>query len=148
MSEGRLPNSLTGFIDRAGKTEWSIQLVNQTTSAPLERMLDKLFDGLAIETTEIDLPEAADDLVVLVHDGEVVASSPLSILKDTLLMVNSDLYKTGTRGIQDINPPDIIMELSDTVFTLRGYPESDTEKLVLTLVSRYIEYQAWSHETG
>lgn len=148
MSGSSLPNSLTGFIDRVGETEWSIQIINQTAPEPIQGMLDKLFGGLAIETTEIDLPEADDDIVVLVHDGEVVASSPLSTLRDTLLMVNSDLYKTGTTEIQDIDPPDIITELSDTVFTLQGYPESDTEKLVLTLVSRYIEYQAWSHETG
>lgn len=111
MSGSSLPNSLTGFIDRVGETEWSIQIINQTAPEPIQGMLDKLFGGLAIETTEVDLPEADDDIVVLVHDGEVVASSPLSTLRDTLLMVNSDLYKTGTTEIQDIDPPDIITAL-------------------------------------
>jgi hypothetical protein len=111
-------------------------------------MLNKLFSGLDIDTKEIEDAEADEDLVVLLNDGDIVTSSPLSILKETLLMVNSDLYRSGTKEIQDIDPPDIIKELSDTVFTLRGYPESDIEKLVLTLVSRYIEYQAWSQGAG
>lgn len=142
------PNSLTGFIDRVGETSWSVQIINQTAAKPIGNMVDELFNGLEINTTEMDRSEAGDDILALLHDGEVVASSPLSRIRETLLVVNSDLYKTRGKEIQDINPPDIIMELSDTVFRLQGYPKSNTEKLVLTLVSRYIEHQAWTHESG
>lgn len=136
MTERGLGNSLTEFIDGVGESKWSIQIINQTASKPMEGMIDELFDGLEIDTTKIDRAGLDDDLVVLIEDGEVVVSSPLDRIKQTLLLVNSDLYKTGARKLQDIDPPDIIMELSDTVFSLRGYPESNTEKLVLTLVSR------------
>ncbi|MFB6186988.1 MAG: hypothetical protein ABEI86_09015, partial [Halobacteriaceae archaeon] len=88
------------------------------------------------------------DLLVLLKDDEIVETSPLSTLEDSLLLVNSDLYKTGTKQIEDTDLPDVVTNLSDTIFTLRGYPEADVEKLVLTLVSRYIEYQAWRHQTG
>jgi hypothetical protein len=148
MPGGSLPNSLTGFIDRVGETEWSVQIVNRTAPEPIEEMLGDLFGGLAIGTTEVDIAGADDDFLVLLNDGEVVASSPLNTVKETLLLVNSDLYSTGTREIQEIDPPAVITELSETVFTLRGYPESNVEKLVLTLVSRYIEYRAWVRETG
>ena len=44
--------------------------------------------------------------------------------------------------------PNVVLELSDTVFTLRGFPKSTNEKLVLILISRYIEQQALNGPTG
>lgn len=143
-----LPDSLTEFVNEVDSTEWSAQIINRTEPEPIEEMLQDLFRGLSISTTETDIADADDDVLLLLHDNEVVESSPLSEIRDTLLLVNSDIYKTGAREIDEIDPPDIITELSDTVFTLRGYPESDIEKLVLTLVSRYIEHQSWIQETG
>jgi len=63
-------------------------------------------------------------------------------------LVNSDYYRTGPADLGNLNVPDVILELSDTVFTLQGYPDSNIEKLVLTLISRYIEQRAWKHELG
>ena len=148
MSEQGLPDSLTEFIDRVETTEWSVRIVNRTEPEPVRRMLDDLFGGLSIDTEETEQTEAADDRLLLFHEGEVVASSPLSAVKESLLLVNSDLYRTGATDIEEIDPPDVIVELSDTVFSLRGYPESSVEKLVLTLISRYIEYRAWTERDG
>jgi hypothetical protein len=78
-------------------------------------------------------------MVLLVRDGEVVEASPIHRLRDTLLMVNGDFYRTGTESLADVDPPDVVLELSETVFSLRGFPASNTEKLVLILMSRYIE---------
>jgi hypothetical protein len=111
-------------------------------------MVEDLFGALEIGTSEADLAGISDDLFLIVNDGRVVASSPLETLKETLLMVNSDLYTTGGRSIEEITVPDVILELSDTVFTVEGYPTSDTEKLVLTLVARYIEQRALLTGTG
>ncbi|MFB6361720.1 MAG: DICT sensory domain-containing protein [Halobacteriales archaeon] len=148
MSKDPVPASLSQFIDRVGASEWAVQIVNRTAPDAIEEMLEDLFDGLTIDMTEEQLQDTDDDMVLLLNEGEPVASSPLSIVRDTLLLVNSDLYKTGTADIENIDPPDIILELADTVFSVRGFPESNIEKLVLTLISRYIEHQAWSRETG
>jgi DICT domain-containing protein len=38
--------------------------------------------------------------------------------------------------------------MDDTPFRLRGYPESNTEKLLLTVISRYVERRAWQVGRG
>ena len=148
MPGERRPDSLADFIDREDSEEWSVVIVNQTGPDAIVRMFEKLFAGLDIDVREIASTDADDDLVVLFRDGELVATSPFGPIMDTLLFVNSDLYTTGAAAIQDLDPPDVIMELAETVFTLQGYPESNVEKLVLILVSRYIEHRAWTQGAG
>jgi len=111
-------------------------------------MVESLFGSLDVEMQEAEIGGLADDLLLVMRDGEVVASSPLETIKNTLLLVNSDLYRTGTRSIDEIAIPDTVLTLSDEVFTLTGYPEATTEKLVLTLVSRHIEQQAANSQAG
>ena len=142
------PTSLSDFFELRESPEWSVQIVNQTDPDPVQRMIEDLFGGLSIDVSNMELPEQDDDLLMLLRDGDVVKTSSVDILKNTLLMVNSDLYRTGGTLLEETDPPDVITQLSDTLFRLRGYPESNTEKLVLTLISRYIEYQAWVQEAG
>jgi hypothetical protein len=142
------PTSLSDFFESRGSPEWSVQIVNRTDSDPVQRMIEDLFEGLSIDVSNMDFPEQDDDLLMLLRDGDVVKTSSFDAIKNTLLMVNSDLYRTGGTALEDIDPPDVITQLSDTLFRLRGYPESNTEKLVLTLISRYIEYRAWVQEAG
>lgn len=59
-----------------------------------------------------------------------------------MLLINSDLYTTGLSGIDTYEAPEIITELDDTVYTLRGFPASTKEKLLLIVISRYIERRA------
>jgi hypothetical protein len=86
--------------------------------------------------------------VVLLEEGTVVAHSPLEELKDAILMVNSDLFITGTRTLERTSVPDVLDGLAGTRFSLRGYPESDTEKFLLILISRYIEKRAFEEGDG
>ena len=89
-----------------------------------------------------------ENLVLLLEDGEIVAVSRLDALVDAILLVNSDLYITGTRGLEDLELPSVITGLHDTVFTLRGYPESNRQKLLLITISRFIERVAWESGSG
>ena len=50
--------------------------------------------------------------------------------------MNSDLFTTGTRSLERT---DVLDGLAGTRFLLRGYPASDTGKLLLILISRYTE---------
>lgn len=142
------PDSLSSFIDRKEQLNWSAQVVNRTEPKPIEGLVRDLFAGLGIETSDANLDGVDDDLLLLVRDGKVVESASIETVKETLLLVNSDLYTTGAKSIDEIEIPDIVTKLSDTVFTLEGYPRSNTEKLVLTLVSRYIEHLAWRNGAG
>lgn len=90
-----------------------------------------------------DDPSAVENLALLVEGDEVVAGSTLGELGDAVLFVNSDLYVTGTRSLGDVDLPSVISRLSDTTFTLRGYPESNRQKLLLITISRFIERAAW-----
>jgi hypothetical protein len=109
-------------------------------------MLQGLFDGLSTGMSEEQLAGTDDDMVLLLRDDEVVETSSLDALKNTLLMVNGDFYRTGSEPLAAIDPPDVIQRLSGTIFSLRGFPASNTEKLVLILMSRYIESLA--RQTG
>jgi len=146
MSEPVTP--LTRFFEGRADSGWSVQVVNRTDPEPMRNMLQNLFDGLSTDMSEKQLSGTDDDIVLLLRDGEVVETSPLEDLKDGLLMVNGDFYRTGTEPLENVDPPDIIMELSGTIFQLRGFPASDTEKLVLILMSRYIESLARKNGAG
>jgi hypothetical protein len=141
-----LTTPLTRFFEGKEDSDWTVQMVNRTSPKPMLNMLETLFGGLSTEVTEKQFAGMDNDLVVLLRDDEVVQTSPLDLLKNTLLMVNADFYRTGTEILEDIDPPDVILELTETVFTLRGIPASNIEKLVLILISRYIELLA--RQTG
>lgn len=143
---GKPATPLMRFLQGREDSGWAVQMVNRTGPEPMRNMLQNLFDGLSIEMSEEQLVGFDDDMVLLLRDGEVVESSPLDDLKRTLLMVNGDFYRTGTETLAAIDPPDVIQQLSGTVFSLRGFPASNTEKLVLILLSRYIESLA--QQTG
>jgi hypothetical protein len=93
-------------------------------------------------------PDDIENLVLLMEDDEVVAGSTLDELGDAVLFVNSDLYITGSRSLSDVDLPSVISGLDDATFTLRGYPESNRQKLLLITISRFIERAAWTAGDG
>ena len=106
----------------------------------LRRHEDVPFDG--------GEPAEIENLVLLMEDDEVVAGSTLGELGDAVLFVNSDLYITGSRSLEDVDLPSVISGLDDATFTLRGYPESNRQKLLLITISRFIERAAWTAGDG
>ena len=139
--------SLESFIPDPGESTVSLVVAQDAQPDALQRMFEDLF---ADQSVGVEAVSVAGDggQVVLVRDGETVATSPLRELQDAVLLVNSDLYSTGTVGIDDLTVPDVLAELTDVPFTLRGYPESDKEKLLLVVISRYVEQRAWRAGTG
>ncbi|WP_283403745.1 hypothetical protein [Halorubrum sp. DM2] len=95
-----------------------------------------------------DDPADIENLVLLMEGEEVVAGSTLAALGDAVLFVNSDLYTTGSRSLGDVDLPSVISGLDDATFTLRGYPESNRQKLLLITISRFIERAAWMAGDG
>jgi len=83
---------------------------------------------------------------VLTEDGDIVARSTLTDLMESVLLINSDLYKTGAIELESVSLPDVLTGLEEVPFRLRGYPVSNKEKLLLIVVSRVIERIA--AETG
>lgn len=140
--------AIQSFLDRTDAPKRSIAVLNRTAPKPFQTMLEKLFEGQGISVSEDINDEYDEDTVVLLEGGDVVAHSPLQELQNAILMVNSDLFITGTRSLEGTSVPDVLDGLAGTRFSLRGYPESDTEKLLLVLISRYIEKRAFEEGDG
>lgn len=142
------PHSLEEFIDRAPPSEKSLLLFNRTRAEPVVNLLERGLADQPVPVAERQLPEGQEDLVCLLEDGEVVATSPLSHLEEAYLLVNADRYRTGTRQIESGSFPDVLTGLADVEFTVRGYPASAKEKLLLILLSRFIERRALEAGAG
>lgn len=140
--------TLRRFLDDTEDPNRSIVVLNRTAPDPVQNMLEGLFANQSVDVTEIDVHDSDEDTVLVVEGDEVVASSPLSELQDAILFINSDLFITGARDLDEIELPAVLEHLDEIPFRLRGYPESNSEKLLLILISRYIERRAWEERAG
>jgi len=143
-------NELAAIIDEVDTSEKTLLLVNLTDAAaePQISLLDRVFETESVTISERQLSEGAENLVCLVDDGEVVATSSWAELKRAFLLINTDRYRTGTKQIETGSFPDVLTGLDDIEFTVRGYPASNKEKLLLVVISRFIEFQALSEGAG
>jgi hypothetical protein len=140
--------SLDRFLSVPETPARRLVVANRTQPEPFQRMVEDLFAKQRVGVEERTDKEYPENTVLLLEDGDVIAQSSLDALRDAILMVNSDLYVTGTRELEETTVPAVIDELTDVRFSLRGYPESDTEKLLLILISRQIERRAYEAGAG
>jgi hypothetical protein len=145
---GEVPGSLSGFIDEAPSSEKTLLLVNRTTPEPVIDLLSNAFSNQSVNIAERQLPEGTDDLVCLIDDGEVVATSPFERLQRSFLLVNADRYRTGMHPEGPDQFPDVLTGLTEIEFTVAGFPVSNKEKLLLVVISRFIEQLALSTGGG
>jgi len=139
---------LDRFLDEPDGAQRRLVVANRTEPEPFQRMLENLFEEQSVAVEDRIDEEYDDNTVLLVEGDDVVATSPLSALQDAVLMINSDLFITGTRDMVATEVPDVIDGLTEVPFTLRGYPDSNKEKLLLILISRHIERLAYEHGAG
>jgi DICT domain-containing protein len=142
------PSALSEFIDAVPETETSLMVLNRTGPRPIVGLLDEAFDTQEVTVADRHLPEGEEDLVLLVRGGEVVATSGLEQLQNTFLLINADRYRTGTHGLQEADIPDVLTGLDEIEFEVRGFPASNKEKLLLVLISRFIEGRALRANAG
>lgn len=90
-----MPDSLRDFFDEIEAPNRSLVVLNRSAPAPVRGLLDSLLDGRSVSISDADSSAAEGDVVALVEDGEVIARSTLTDLLESVLLVNSDLYKTG-----------------------------------------------------
>ncbi|TQQ79812.1 histidine kinase [Halonotius terrestris] len=143
-----LPDSLSGFIDEVDSPEKTLLLINRTEPQPLVNLLDRAFENQSVRIEERHVPEGDTDQVCLVEDGRVTATTSFTDLSETFLLVNADRYRTGTGRSSTGSFPAVLTGLDDVEFTVRGFPESNKEKLLLIVISRFIEDRALSCGNG
>ncbi len=141
---------LDELLDEVEPSKKTLLLLNVTDTAvdPQRRLLERVFDSETVEVATRELPEGENNLVCLVDDGEVVATSSWDELRRSFLLINTDRYRSGTRQIKTGSFPDVLTGLDDIEFRVRGYPASNKEKLLLVMISRFIEFEALSAGRG
>lgn len=142
------PEALSPFFDRLEDRESSLVTVDPSVPDPVQRLLEQTFADQSVTVADLERELGADDEVWLVEEGEVVARSSIDALSEAILLINSDAFKTGDGEFEDLLVPDVLAELHETPFTVRGYPASDKEKLLLIIVSRLIERRAVEVDDG
>ncbi|MFW6382443.1 MAG: DICT sensory domain-containing protein [Haloferacaceae archaeon] len=132
-------DSLRGFFDRIEASDRHLVVINRESPDPVRNMLDALLADQSVSVSDVEAPDGETDVVALVEDGEVLAQSPLEELMESVLLINSDLYKSGAIELKEVVLPDVLRGLDEVPFRLRGYPQSNKEKLLLIVVSRVVE---------
>jgi len=144
-----MADSLRSFFDEIEDPNRNLVVLNRSSPDPIRNLLDSLLEGQSVSISDVDTDSASEenrDIVALVEDGEILAQSTLDELLESVLLINSDLYKTGAIDLGDVVLPDVLEGLDEVPFRLRGYPASNKEKLLLIIISRVIERIA--AETG
>lgn len=140
--------ALREIIDRIPERQYRIVLANREHPEATWRMLEELYGDQSVTLEEVRLEDMNSDQLLLFEDGELVARSPLDSLGEAVLFTNSDAYTTGTYDLEDIDVPEVMIRMEDAVFEVRGYPASNSEKLLFIALSRYIESRALRSGTG
>ena len=144
--------SLAEFVNAENTQEATLTVVNPDSECPVYRLLTRLFDedAVTVHETTIDSEEISADTIVAEKEtpNSGFAVSPLDAVRDELLFVNSDIYVTGARELDEVQTPDVITHLSEIPFTVTGYPSNSKEKLLLIEMSRHIEALAWQAGDG
>lgn len=142
------PESIEDFIDAADAAEATLALVNRTEPAPLLDLLDRAFERQPVHVVEREVPGPVENEVLLLDDSGFVASSPLADVAQSFLLINADRFRTGANDLAEEAVPSVLRDLTNMEFELRGYPASAKEKLLLIVMSRYIEAQALRSGAG
>lgn len=140
------------FVADVGRRDARVTVVDRRSEPPVYRLLVGLFDTDAVTVREAESGDDShppDSTVLRTGDGsEAVAVSSLGAVRDELLLMNSDIYRTGARDLDDVDPPDVIAGLDGVPFRVRSDVRQPKAKLVLIEMSRAIEAMAWRDGTG
>lgn len=142
--------SLSEFaaVDTGGAT---VTVLNVDQQRPVYALLAELFDddAVTVRAASTEAPAVPSDAVLVERSGDGgFAVSSVESVREELLLVNSDIYVTGARGLDEVETPDIVTELDELPFTVTGYPEHPREKFLLVEMSRHIEAMAWQAGDG
>jgi DICT domain-containing protein len=131
------------IINDVDSDEQTLAVFNREEHEPVVRLLEQVFDSEHVEVREAGNEPAGPANVVQLQnqDGVAIAASRLDEIRDHLLLVNSDLYITGTRPLDHVTSSNVVANLDETTFTVAG-----KSKFLLIHISRQVE--AMALETG
>lgn len=135
--------ALADIVGRVDSDQRTVTVLNRDEYDPVMSLLERLFDSENVDVRESGTAPAGPANIVQLQDedGLAIATSGLDEIRDRLLMVNSDMYVTGTRSLEDVDTSNVVANLDDTTFTV-----ANKSKFLLIHLSRHIE--ALALETG
>jgi len=105
-------------------------------------MLKRMVDAPDVRIREDEPAEGSPGNLVILEGAEEgteqLAISSIADVGNSVLMVNSDLYVTGTRSIDEVETPAVLAGLDETTFTVSG-----KQKMLLIEISRHVEALAY-----
>ncbi len=121
----------------------TVTVFNDHEPEPLVRMLRRMVDSPAVDVQAggVSSETPTDAVVVEDEDGTELAVSSISELGASVLLVNSDLYVTGTRSLDEVDTPAALLHLDEVPFSVTG-----KRKMLLIELSRYIESLGWQSD--
>jgi len=141
--------ALSEFVEECRGQEATLTVLNRESERPVYRLLSRFFgDAVTLQEVETVDGTAPTNAVVLERDGEAVAASSLATLRDELLLVNSDVYVTGTRRLGDVETPSVVTELAGVPYAATVRSDYPREKLLLIELSRHVEATAYRAGDG
>jgi len=140
---------LEQFVDEREPSDRTLVVLDGGGPEIIRQSLGRLFENQSVRVRDA-VPETKqeEDTVVLVEDGEVIESTPLEAVYNAVLGVNTDLYTTGSRKLEEAALPAVLEGLEGVLFELQDYPASEREKLLLVAISRAIERRAYLGKEG
>ncbi|MFY4812321.1 hypothetical protein ACOJIV_06335 [Haloarcula sp. AONF1] len=135
--------TISAFIDTVPLARRTLTVFNDDEPEPLVRMLKRMVDSPAVEIGAGEIsPETPENAVVVEdEDGTELAVSSISEISACVLLVNADLYVTGTRSIEEVDTPAALRHLDEVRFSVTG-----KRKMLLIELSRYIESLGWQSD--
>ncbi len=135
-------NSIVSLLDSVETDPATLLVVNRTQPAPLLSLLERAFACQPVHVVEKRMPGPVEDEVILLTADGQVASSPLADVAESFLLINADRFRTGANDLAARSVPAVLRELTDIDFELEGYPASSKQKLLLIVMSRFVEARA------
>lgn len=136
--------ALSDVIEEVRPPDLTATVLNRGSLDPVYDLLVDFFEPMSVDVREAETDVSTPTDAVILHDGDrPLAISSLDTVRDSVLMVNADVYATGARPLDEIATPDVITEL-DTV----RIPGDRENKFVLIQVSRHVEAMAWQAGGG
>lgn len=137
--------TLEDIISDVESRDKTLTVLNQDEPEPIVRMLERMVDAPDVTVQETEPPENTPGNLVILEDADSgdteLAISSIAEVGNSVLMVNSDLYVTGTRSIEEVDTPDVIAGLDNTFVSVSG-----KQKMLLIEISRHVEALAYRSE--
>ena len=136
--------SLASFIEQVRPADRTVTVLDRTHPDAVYELLAEFFEAIGVEVTEARTDGGGPSNLVLLHDGETpLAVSSLDDVYGGTLGFNADRYATGTHGLEELEPPDVVTALDSVEI-----PAERENTFVLVQISRYIEGMAYKTGSG